>query len=175
MRSIAPGDLSDILELNQKWVPEVGSLTESALEELNDKCAYTAVIPLSDGSVGGFVLVLGPGSAYESLNYRFFSERHGGGGGERENNFTYLDRIVVAGHAKRTGLGRQLYRGVAEFAGSVGSPVVCCEVNVDPPNPMSTAFHAALGFEPVGRQWTYNHTVEVEMLECPTSKLSPSP
>lgn len=30
-------------------------------------------------------------------------------------------------------------------------PVVCCDVNLDPPNPASDSFHAGFGFAEVGR------------------------
>jgi predicted GNAT superfamily acetyltransferase len=28
--------------------------------------------------------------------------------------------------------------------------MICCEVNLDPPNPASDAFHASLGFHEIG-------------------------
>jgi predicted GNAT superfamily acetyltransferase len=36
-------------------------------------------------------------------------------------------------------------------AESDGHSMICCEVNVDPPNPASDAFHASLGFHEIGR------------------------
>ena len=33
-----------------------------------------------------------------------------------------------------------------------GHTVLCCEINVDPPNVASDRFHGAFGFEEVGRR-----------------------
>ena len=38
---------------------------------------------------------------------------------------------------------------------AAGHDIVACEVNLDPPNPGSLAFHAALGFEDVGTASIY--------------------
>jgi predicted GNAT superfamily acetyltransferase len=43
--------------------------------------------------------------------------------------------------------------------------VVCCEVNSDPPNPLSDAFHAALGFREVGRAFLPDRGKSVRYLE----------
>jgi predicted GNAT superfamily acetyltransferase len=41
---------------------------------------------------------------------------------------------------------------------------VTCEVNLDPPNPESLAFHARLGFARVGEQETKGGSVTVALL-----------
>lgn len=45
-----------------------------------------------------------------------------------------------------------LYRDLFGTACDAGHSLITCEVNVDPPNPASDAFHAAQGFDEVGRQ-----------------------
>lgn len=42
------------------------------------------------------------------------------------------------------------------------------EVNVEPPNPVSTAFHTSMGFAEVGRQDTYGGSVTVALMVAPT-------
>ena len=64
-------------------------------------------------------------------------------------------------------MGRALYEAAFERAASAGAVEVTCEVNVEPPNPDSQAFHARLGFVEVGRQWTYDDTVQVQLLARP--------
>ena len=43
-----------------------------------------------------------------------------------------------------------LYRRFAAFAAAEGLGPMTCEVNSEPPNPGSDAFHAALGFTVMG-------------------------
>ncbi len=158
MFPIGESDLADVLELNQRWVPEVGTLTADSLRALLTEATFTRVQRGADGALEGFVIVLGPSASYGSANYRYFADRH--------EQFTYVDRIAVDPDRRRSGLGSALYRETARWALSDGSGVVCCEVNLQPPNPDSQAFHAGLGFVEVGTQWTYGDTVEVQMLEC---------
>jgi uncharacterized protein len=44
-----------------------------------------------------------------------------------------------------------LYDEVFERARRLGHSRIVCEVNLEPPNPISDHFHAALGFQEVGR------------------------
>jgi predicted GNAT superfamily acetyltransferase len=67
------------------------------------------------------------------------------------DQFLYVDRIVVGAAWRRHGLARMLYREVFLQAARRGLSHVCCEVNLDPPNPISDAFHHSLGFAEVGR------------------------
>ena len=113
----------------------------------------------------GFVIVMGPGADYRSPNYRFFSERH--------ELFTYVDRIAVAPAAQGRGVGRLLYDLVVGHAARQGSPFVCAEVNLEPPNPDSLAFHHSMGFVDAGTQWTYDDTVQVQLLERPVDRSEP--
>ena len=49
------------------------------------------------------------------------------------------------------GLARRLYEALFERALAAGHERVTCEINAAPPNPASDAFHAALGFVPIGQ------------------------
>jgi predicted GNAT superfamily acetyltransferase len=44
---------------------------------------------------------------------------------------------------------------------------VTCEVNLEPPNPRSLAFHDRLGFVQVGELVTKNDTITVALLASP--------
>ncbi|TIO65190.1 MAG: GNAT family N-acetyltransferase, partial [Mesorhizobium sp.] len=48
------------------------------------------------------------------------------------------------------GHARRLYEDLFEHVRRACHTIVTCEVNADPPNPTSDAFHAALGFGEVG-------------------------
>ncbi len=86
----------------------------------------------------GYLLGFAPDSAYDSPNYRWFSARL--------QRFAYVDRVIVAPSAQGQGVARALY---TEFATRLPGPLVC-EVNSDPPNPGSDAFHERLGFVEIG-------------------------
>lgn len=150
-------DLDDVLALNEHWVPHVGTTTREALAAIVASCSLALVARDRDDMLGGFVLVLPPGADYGSPNYRFFSKR--------SDDFRYVDRIAVDESARGSGLGRRLYQAVFAHAEAHGASRVDAEVNLEPPNPASQAFHAALGFVEVGRQWTYQGTVQVQLLE----------
>ena len=51
---------------------------------------------------------------------------------------------------RKRGLARQLYEDLFRRAAAAGHGLVVCEVNSEPPNPASDAFHAAFGFAEVG-------------------------
>lgn len=152
-------DLDDVLSLNQHWVPHVGALDRARLSDIVDVAEMATVARTEEGELAGFVIVLGPGARYDSPNFQWFSARN--------SSFTYVDRIAVSPVAQGLGFGRTLYEQVIEHARAAGSPVVCAEVNVEPPNPESSAFHGSMGFVEVGRQWTYGDTVQVQLLERP--------
>ncbi len=156
LRPMAAADLDGVLEMNQHWVPHVGSLDRDSLDALRGEADLALVATLRD-ALAGFVIVLGTGADYASPNYRFFARRH--------ERFTYVDRVAVTPDALRAGIGGTLYRAVIDHAQRSDSPVVCAEVNVDPPNPGSQRFHTAHGFVEVARQWTYRDTVQVQLLE----------
>ena len=47
-------------------------------------------------------------------------------------------------------MGKTLYAQLFAEAQAAGFERIGAEVNIDPPNPGSMAFHARMGFEPVG-------------------------
>ena len=98
----------------------------------------------SDGSFAGFLLAFRAGADYANANFDWFSERY--------KDFVYIDRIVVASHAARGGLGSHLYEDLFQWAKRRGVPYASCEYNLLPPNPRSAAFHHRHGFREVGSQ-----------------------
>jgi uncharacterized protein len=82
-------------------------------------------------------------SPYVNPNFQFFRDRH--------QRFIYVDRLITASHGRRQGLARRLYENLFLRAAEAGHHIVGCEVNLDPPNPASDAFHVSMGFAEVGR------------------------
>jgi len=152
-------DLAEVLELNERSTPEVGEVDAARLAAIVEASSLALVARTAAGALAGFVIVLGPGADYDSPNYRHFAATY--------DDFRYVDRIAIDPSGHRGGLGRAFYEAVFAHARSHGAPVVLAEVNLEPPNPGSLAFHAALGFREVGTQVNYGGTTTVQFLERP--------
>src|SRR3954447_8214785 len=120
-----------LLELNNAHARELSWLQPEQLEHLVEQSFLTRRI----GNVDAFLLALDQDANYSSPNFQWFRTRY--------SRFVYVDRIVVASSARGRGCARRLYRDLFEHAIRAGHAQVFCEVNIDPPNPTSDAFHAA--------------------------------
>ena len=167
LHALRPDDalVDAVLALNERWVPHVGSITRDQLVALLGEADLALAAVGASGSLDGFLILIAPGAAYSSPNYRFFQQRFDAD--EAPGPFRYVDRIAVDPSAQGSGIGRALYEAAFERAATVGAAEVTCEVNVEPPNPDSQAFHSRMGFVEVGRQWTYGDTVQVQLLARP--------
>lgn len=153
LRPITPADHAAVLAWNEANVELLSPLDEPGLVELLGWADVSSSIITVDGRDLGFVLTFAAGTSYGSSNYRWFAARHPG--------FLYLDRIVVDPAARRTGAASRTYDEIEARARELG-PVLCLEVNADPPNEPSLAFHAARGFVEVGQQEANGHLVSLQ-------------
>jgi uncharacterized protein len=103
--------------------------------------AHRSLVVERAGEVVAFAIAIAPGTDYDSHNYAWFADHF--------ERFLYLDRIAVAESARREGLGAQLYDAMEASAEPFGRMV--CDVNIEPPNDVSLAFHAGRGYREVGR------------------------
>lgn len=139
LRPIGAADLADVLRLNADHVELLSPMDEPRLRQLLGWTS-TAEIITCDGGTAGFVLVFGPGTDYDSSNYRWFSAEFG-------DDFAYLDRVVVDERFRRRGLASLVYDELETRAAPCGRLVL--EVNLDPPNMPSLEFHRRRGFRQV--------------------------
>lgn len=144
IRDAVPADFAQILALNEAHVHFLSPLDAPRLDLLHGQAAYHRVSDDGSGAVGAFLLALREGQAYDSLNYRWFASRY--------PRFLYIDRIVIATGQQGRGLGRALYDDLLAFARASDVPLVSCEIDEDPPNPVSMRFHQLRGFREVGSQ-----------------------
>ncbi len=149
LREYTVDDLTAIHAINEAEVPAVGAEAPDVLGHIASE-SVIALVATDDetGEIGGFCLVLEPGAAYHSGNYRWFSERY--------VDFIYLDRVAIRPAYQRRGLGRALYSEVERLAAErrPSADQFTLEVNLRPRNERSLAFHAELGFGEVGRRET---------------------
>ncbi len=108
------------------------------------------------GTVDAFLLAFDQDATYDGTNFLWFRARY--------PRFVYVDRIVVAAAARGRGHARRLYDDMFNRAVEAGHDRVVCEVNIQPPNPASDAFHAALGFVEVGTADVYDGSRTVRYL-----------
>jgi len=146
LRPIEDADHAAVLAWNEANVELLAPLTHERLLELLEQ--GDGVIIEHDGAAVGFVLTFLAGSAYNSPNYAWFAARHA--------SFLYLDRVVVDPSVRRSGVGTAVYDLIEQRAAEVG-PVMCLEVNLDPPNEPSLAFHRNRGYVEVGQQVWSDH------------------
>jgi predicted GNAT superfamily acetyltransferase len=136
LRPIEPRDHASVLALNARNVELLAPMDEERLTQLMGWADRADVIQ-AESDVAGFVVTFAPGTAYDSENYRWFSDHRGDG-------FYYLDRIVLADSHRRLGLGRRVYDELEQVAAGYGRMVL--EVNLEPANEPSLAFHRARGY-----------------------------
>ncbi len=150
-----PEDFSVMLELNQSCVPHVNAIGKAEMRFFHEKaCRFVKVA--ENGHLGGYVIALGAGVDYASLNYQWFSHRY--------EQFLYIDRIMVHPDFRRRGIASMLYQYLEETASRQDLSRLCCEVNLQPPNPDSLALHLGLGFVQEATQETEGGTKEVSLL-----------
>jgi predicted GNAT superfamily acetyltransferase len=151
LRPMTQSDVAAVLALNEEHVDLLSPMDGDRLSELR-RWASRADVILADGQVAGFVLVFGPGTGYDSENYRWFDARFG-------PDFDYLDRIVIADRFRRRGLASAVYDAVEHVASRRGR--LALEVNIEPPNEASLAFHRRRGYQEVGRLGPEGHRVSL--------------
>jgi uncharacterized protein len=140
IESINPQSMERVLELNNAHAVELSYLDMRQLEAL----VATAFLAGRVGDADAFMLVFDQDAPYDNPNFNWLKQRF--------ERFVYVDRIAVAASARGRGLARAMYEHVFDRARAAGHETVCCEVNAEPPNPASDAFHMNLGFDVIGQQ-----------------------
>lgn len=149
LRDLLPTDHADVLALNERHVDLTSPLDAPRLAALVAWADRALVLDV-DGAFAGFVLTYVHGSAYDGENFAWFSERY--------PDLAYLDRVVVHEDFRRRGLASLLYDDVEA---GCGRPLLALEVNLDPPNEPSLAFHRARGYVEVGQRESGGHRVSM--------------
>jgi uncharacterized protein len=151
-RSLLDG--AAVLSLNNAHSKETSALDETSVAALLDMAFYARGI---EGGATAFLVALDQSASYWSPNFLWFKECR--------ERFVYIDRIIVAVSARGQGMARILYEDLFVAARQGGHERVVCEVNIEPPNPASEAFHLAMGFEEVGRATIHGGTKTVRYFE----------
>ncbi len=157
LRAYQSADLDSVLRINEESVHFLAPMDEARLQLM---MAWSARVRIADynGAVAGFLITFEDGSDYDSLNYRWFAEHL--------KRFVYIDRIVIDQSYRGKGIGQQIYsllanptpapapaadRDTSSAAGS--QPLwLAAEIDIEPRNDNSLAFHQLQGFVEVATQ-----------------------
>ncbi|MDB4724236.1 GNAT family N-acetyltransferase [bacterium] len=158
-------DYPSIINLNNESVPHVNRISSKTLSDLHEQAFFSyvavaaedtnSVCEASDENVVGFLLALDESARYQSVNYQYFKQHY--------RSFIYVDRIIVSKTFHRRGIGSGLYQRLFQTIG-MRKPLICCEVNLQPPNPQSMQFHKEMGFAGVANQTTENGSKQVNLM-----------
>jgi predicted GNAT superfamily acetyltransferase len=130
---------SPLLALNNAHAEELSLLDAARMGRLVGEAFMAARL----GEADALLMAFDQDADYDSPNFIWFRDRY--------ERFVYVDRVVVDPAQRGRGLARRLYEALFARAAAGGHTLVVCEVNAEPPNPASDAFHAALGFAEVGQ------------------------
>ena len=144
VRNIETADLPRVLQINNANTPGVSELTLPELETDIKNCLHALAIDNEHGEVCAFCITFAPDAPDAGPNHQWFAERY--------NSFVYLDRIAIDSNHQNRRLGALLYQSVEQhMLDSAEYSLLCCEVNLEPPNPGSLRFHKRIGFTEVGQ------------------------
>lgn len=134
-------DLSGrLLILNNDHAGELSYKTAEGFRALIQAASHVR----ADASGLALIVAFNEACSYDNPNFHWLAARF--------PRFNYIDRVVVSAAARGRGLARTLYGELEAETRVQGRERLVCEINAVPANPRSDAFHAALGFSPVGEQ-----------------------
>jgi len=139
LRAISPNDVTQLVALNNVFATELSLTDIDGFSALIAEAFYAKCTP----DLTAFLIAFSPSSNYHSANFRWFKNT--------TDRFVYIDRVAVAAAAQGAGVAGCLYDDLFAAAAGAGYDRVCCEVNIEPPNPASDRFHRKRGFVEVGR------------------------
>jgi len=131
------GPLAPLRALNNEHAQELSYAAGPRFAHLVAQAFFARHIGTS-----AFIIAFDETADYDSPNYLWFRVRF--------PRFVYVDRVVTAAAARGQGHAAALYNALFEAAREACHERITCEVNADPPNPASDAFHAKMGFAPIG-------------------------
>ena len=138
IRPLQDTDLGWTHALNQANGEELSYLSPDAFAARVNSSTYALV---SDPEAG-FLMAFREPPVGDTTNFDWLRKK--------APNGVYVDRVVIAPKNRGEGRARKLYEALFETAVVRGADAITCEINLDPPNSASKAFHEAMGFKQVG-------------------------
>lgn len=142
IRPITLPDHAAILRLNAECQPFVALLTEADLQHLLPIGGLHRVAVDANGTVIGYLLAFYSEAPYDDEEIRHL--RH-----HLTEPFCYIAQVAITADSRRQGIARALYESLFATARARGLRTICSEVNTNPPNRESLAYHQRMGFTPL--------------------------
>jgi len=152
IRTLTDADVEAVLALNEESVLSLAPMDATDLARFRGLTEHLLVCEV-DGVVAAFAIAYAPGSAYDSINYLWHTDRF--------EDFLYLDRIAVSTAYRRRGIAGALYDAMESIAADHSRMV--CEIYSNPRNDVSIAFHESRGYREVGHLMQTNGKETVMM------------
>ena len=143
IRPLASADRAAVLRLNAENRPALAALEAVDLDQLLTYDGHHLVAVDPTGEVIGFLLSFPRTSGYDDSEINELRQRV-------SEPFYYICQVAIASTHRGRRIGRAFYDALAGVARTQGARLLCCDVNLAPPNPASLAFHDHLGFERIG-------------------------
>jgi uncharacterized protein len=136
VRAATVADAAAVLAINAASRAGVARLDRRELTRLCEAGARILIATLAQPA--GYLIAFAADAPYDGEEFRYLR-------GALSGSFVYVDQVAVAPHLRRHGIASALYRKLGSL--SAAGTRLCCEVNLEPPNPGSLRFHRRLGFE----------------------------
>ncbi len=154
LRDVRAGDLAAVMGLNNTAGSSILPMDARQLDWFYHHADYFRVAEV-DGNLAGFLIALRDSTPHESSNFRWFRDHC--------EAFVYIDRVVIGDLHRGHGLGRAFYSDVQSYA-EVRSPVLACEVFLEPRDDVSLLFHGTFGFHEAGQHTMPESGLRVSLL-----------
>jgi hypothetical protein len=143
VRALSLSDCEEVLRINSESLPGVACLDRTELERLVAMPNEHLAIDGPEDRLVGYLLAFRGDASYDGEEFLRFVEM-------ALESFIYIDQVAVDARFRRGRVASTLY-GVLEWRAKRSlAAYLCCEINLNPPNPTSLAFHRNKGFNQTG-------------------------
>lgn len=142
-RSLSSADSAEVLRINAESRPGVAGLDQAELHRLAALPNSHLAMEGPGAAIVGYALAFPSSAIYEGEEFRKLLQIC-------PAPFLYIDQVAVDTSMRRKGVASILYKALERLARHSSMSALCCEVNLEPPNPGSMAFHENMGFKELG-------------------------
>ena len=143
VRHLSMNDRYEVLRINAAARPAVAALDEIEAARVLGLPNHHLVATNSAGTVLAYILAFDANSSYDGEEFQEFLLK-------TPAPFVYIDQVAVHAAWRGMGIGKAFYGALESIAELRDCHLLCADVNTDPPNPGSMAFHKRIGFASIG-------------------------